>query len=172
MQSQPPAAIPPHEGRAVELGGFGVVFKIDGEATGGAFSVVEHPIQPGTLIFPHVHEHEDEHSFVVAGRIGARVGDHEIPDAGPGSYVLKPRGVPHTYWNGGPAPARVLDIISPAGFERYFEELAELFATEDPLEPDVHELAALVARFRLDRDGETAHNADSDAYALPALRAA
>ncbi|MDQ4131661.1 MAG: cupin domain-containing protein [Actinomycetota bacterium] len=149
MQPQPPAEIPPDEGPSLQLGGFGVVFKVGGEATGGSFSVVEHPIQPGTLIFPHAHRHEDEHSFVVAGHIGARVGDHEIPDAGPGSYVLKPRGVAHAYWNAGPGSARVLDIISPAGFEKYFEELAELFAAENPSEPDVHKLAELIERYGL-----------------------
>jgi hypothetical protein len=52
------------------------------------------------------------------------VGDQEVT-AGPGSYLFKPRGLMHTFWNAGPAPARLLEVIVPAGFEAYFAELAE-----------------------------------------------
>jgi quercetin dioxygenase-like cupin family protein len=112
------------EGSSVWLGGMGVVFKLCGAETGGAFAVVEHPIEPGRLVLPHVHMHEDEYSYVLEGRIGARVGDQEIV-AEQGTYVIKPRGLMHTFWNAGPGPARLLEVISPAGFERYFVELAE-----------------------------------------------
>ena len=73
---------------------------------------------------PHVHLREDEYSYVLEGTIGARVGDHEVV-AGPGSYLFKPRGLMHTFWNAGPGPARILEVIAPAGFETYFAELAE-----------------------------------------------
>jgi len=116
------------EGQSVWLGGVGVEFKIPGELTGGAFSVVEHPLEPGRLIPPHIHHREDELSYVLAGRIGVRIGDDEY-DAGPGTYVWKPRGVPHTFWNPGPEAARLLEIISPAGFERFFAEVGELAET-------------------------------------------
>jgi mannose-6-phosphate isomerase-like protein (cupin superfamily) len=114
----------PGEGRSVSLGGMGVVFKLSGAETRGAFAVVEHPIEPGRLVHPHVHVHEDEYSYVLEGTIGARVGDHEVV-AGQGSYVIKPRGLMHTFWNAGPARARLLEVIAPAGFEKYFIELAE-----------------------------------------------
>jgi quercetin dioxygenase-like cupin family protein len=112
------------EGRSVSLGGMGVVFKVSGANTGGAFAIVEHPIDAGRLVLPHVHRHEDEYSYVLEGTIGARVGDQEIV-AGPGSYVIKPRGLMHTFWNAGPGPARLLEMIAPSGFETYFIELAE-----------------------------------------------
>jgi mannose-6-phosphate isomerase-like protein (cupin superfamily) len=128
--------VKPGEGRSVSLGGMGVVFKISGADTGGAFAVVEHPIEPGRLVLPHVHRHEDEYSYVLEGTIGARVGDHEVT-AGPGSYLFKPRGLMHTFWNAGPGPARILEVIAPAGFETYFAELAE---AGDPERR--HELAA------------------------------
>jgi mannose-6-phosphate isomerase-like protein (cupin superfamily) len=115
------------EGRSVWLGGMGVVFKLSGADTGGAFAVVEHPIEPGRLVLPHVHRHEDEYSYVLEGTIGARVGDHEVAAVGPGSYLLKPRGLMHTFWNAGQRPARLLEVIVPAGFETYFAELAEAF---------------------------------------------
>lgn len=127
--------VAPEEGKEVNLGGLGVVFKISGEETGGAFSVVEHPMEPGRLVPPHTHLNEDELSFVLEGEFGARVGDREIK-AGPGSYIFKPRGVPHTFWNAGPGPARLLEIIFPAGFEKFFEELGALAAADPPLSYD------------------------------------
>ena len=93
--------VKPGEGRSVWLGGMGVVFKISGAETRGAFAVVEHPIDPGRVL-PHVHVHEDEYSYVLEGTIGARVGDHEVV-AGQGSYAIKPRGLMHSFWNAGPA---------------------------------------------------------------------
>ncbi len=59
----------------------GVVFKVSGADTGGAFAVVEHPIEPGRRVLPHVHLHEDEYSYVLDGTIGARVGDHKARHA-------------------------------------------------------------------------------------------
>ena len=114
----------PGEGPSVWLGGMGVVFKLSGAETGGAFAVVEHPIEPGRLVLPHVHTHEDEYSYVLDGTVGVRVGDHDVV-AAQGSYVTKPRGLMHTFWNAGAAPARLLEVIAPAGFEHYFVELAE-----------------------------------------------
>ena len=68
---------------------------------------------------------EDELSYVLEGRIGVRIGDAEY-EAGPGTYVWKPRDVPHTFWNPGPEPARLIEIIWPAGFEQFFARLGEL----------------------------------------------
>ena len=50
-------------------------------------------------------------SYVLEGTIGARVGDQEVA-AGPGSYLFKPRGLMHTFWNVGPGPARLLEVIA------------------------------------------------------------
>ena len=139
-------AVMPGEGPAVSLGGIGVVFKIDGSETGAAFSIVEHPVEPGALVPPHVHTREDEYSFVLEGEVGARIGDRDL-SAGPGAYILKPRGIPHTFWNAGSTPARLLEIISPAGFERYFEEMAALIPAEGM--PDFEKVGELAARYDL-----------------------
>ena len=112
--------------RSVSLGGLDVVFRVSGEETGGVLAVVEHPIEPGVLVPPHVHEREDELTYVVEGEIGARVGEEELPSLGAGQYLWKPRGVPHAFWNASGAPARILDVIIPAGFERFFLELGDL----------------------------------------------
>lgn len=111
------------------------------------FSIVEHPIEPGVLAAPpHTHTNEDEFSFVLEGEIGVRIGDEEFR-ATEGGCVSKPRGVPHTFWNPGTDPATVIEIISPAGFEAYFDELEELLSTGE--EPDLNELGALGERYGL-----------------------
>ena len=133
--------IAPGEGEIVLRGRFGVVRKIPAAATGGAFSVVEHPLEPGALAAPpHTHATTDEYSFVIEGEIGVLMGE-ETFRAPAGSYVLKARGVPHTFWNPGQEPARVLEIISPAGFERYFEELAAILSSTPRRPPDFARIA-------------------------------
>ncbi len=108
---------------------------------------MEHPLEPGVLgAPPHTHSDEDETSFVIEGEIGVLIGEEELR-AGAGSYVLKPRGVPHAFWNPGPEPARVLEIISPAGFERYFEELAGVLSAGGP--PDLGRISEVAGRYGL-----------------------
>ena len=102
----------------------------------GGFSLVEHPIAPRTLAGPsHVHQHEDEYSYVLEGEVGSRSATRCFT-AGPGQLVAKPRGIWHAFWNAGDEPARILEVISPAGFERYFAELAELIPPAVP-QPDL-----------------------------------
>ena len=117
--------VPPGGGRAGDLiGGVGVQLKLDGSDTGGVLSVVEHPFAVGALVPPHVHTREDEFSIVLEGEIGFRSEDQEVV-LGAGGYIVKPRGEVHAMWNAGSVPARMIEIISPAGFERFFEELAD-----------------------------------------------
>jgi len=125
------------------LRGIANLLRIDGDRMAGRVAVVEHPIAPGALVPPHTHTREDEVSYVVRGTIGARVGD-EFITASPGAYVLKPRGIPHAFWNAGPEPAKIVEIIVPAGFERFFAELDEL-ARQGPL--DSHRHAELGVRY-------------------------
>ena len=108
------------------LGSIGVRFVIDGSEAAERFSLVEHPMSPRALAAPlHLHTREDEYSFVLEGRMGALLGD-DVVEAGPGDLVFKPRNQWHTFWNAGDEPCRILEIISPAGFERYFQELVAM----------------------------------------------
>ena len=142
--SQGPRIIGPTEGKAVDLGSVGVRFMAWTEETGGGFSLVEHPIPPKTLVAPlHLHEREDEYSFVLEGRMGALLGD-EVVEAGPGDLVFKPRNQWHTFWNAGDEPCRILEIIAPAGFERFFRELSDMGGA---INADPDELTALGARY-------------------------
>ena len=126
MTSATGPIVGPAQGETVHLYDLGVRFLIDGAQTGGRFSLVEHPLPARSLGSPiHTHHDEDEYSFVLEGRFGVQLGDGVL-EAGPGDLVLKPRGVPHAFWNAGDTPGRLLEIISPAGFEDYFRDLAPL----------------------------------------------
>jgi mannose-6-phosphate isomerase-like protein (cupin superfamily) len=139
--------IGPRDGKAGSLGSIGVRLMIDGAASGGGFSLVEHPMPPRALAAPlHRHTHEDEYSYVLEGRMGALLGD-EVLEAGPGDLVFKPRGQWHTFWNAGDEPARILEIISPAGFEQYFAELVDLGGSRAA---DGRDLGALAQRYGLE----------------------
>src|SRR5438067_13582495 len=112
----------PSHGDEGFLGSIGVRFLIDGIEAGNRFSLVEHPMSPRAPAAPlHLHTREDEYSFVLEGRMGALLGD-DVVEAGPGDLVFKPRNQWHTFWNAGDEPCRILEIISPAGFELFFAE--------------------------------------------------
>jgi quercetin dioxygenase-like cupin family protein len=145
VEPPPLTIVQPGEGESGDLGSVGVQFKLWGHDTGGSVSVVEHPFPVGSLAPPHLHTREDEFSIVTQGEIGFRSGDREVV-LGPGGYITKPRGEMHAMWNAGDTPARLIEIISPAGFENFFHELAELI-TAGPPAPDV--AAELAERYGL-----------------------
>ena len=92
--------VEPAGGKVVLRGTVGVITKVPGSATNGVMAIVEHPVAPRALVPPHVHQDHDEWSYILEGRIGARIGDDEfIAEAG--SYILKPRRIPHAFWNPG-----------------------------------------------------------------------
>jgi quercetin dioxygenase-like cupin family protein len=128
-----PLAVPPGEGKRVKLFGVRFRYKVDHAASGGNLAVLEVVIPPHTLVKPHTHTREDEYTIVHEGTVGVRIGD-EILEGAPGSYLVKPRDIPHAMWNAGDEPARVVEILSPAGAEKYFEELAPVLERHDPPE--------------------------------------
>jgi mannose-6-phosphate isomerase-like protein (cupin superfamily) len=143
----------PRDGERADFPRLGNRFVLRGDDTGGRFALVEHTIGPRALAAPmHVHEREDEYSYVLAGRIGVQIGD-DVLEAGPGRLVLKPRGIAHAFWNPGDEEARVLEIVSPAGFEQYFADLAPALAVDG--EPDFTALAAIQARYGLTMDRDS-----------------
>jgi hypothetical protein len=101
------------------------------------------PVAPGYMVPPHTHWDTDEWSYVLEGEVGARIGDEEL-SAGPGSWILKPRGIMHTFWNRGPLPARIVELLTPGRFEEFFRRsssLAELGELTD------ERLTALAAEY-------------------------
>lgn len=139
----------PKDGKAGMLGAMGVRFMINGAESGGGFSLVEHPLGPRLLGAPlHRHSREDEYSYILEGTVGALLGD-EVVIGKPGDLIFKPRNQWHSLWNAGDEPARLLEIISPAGFERYFEELGDMGGSRVA---DRGALAALAERYGLEMD--------------------
>jgi len=145
-------AIPADSPERVDLGGLGIVWKIEGAEADGRFSVVHHPLAPRALAAPlHRHTREDEYSYVLEGTLGALLGD-DVVTAGPGTWVFKPRDQWHTFWNAGDTPCEIVEIISPAGFENFFRELAQVYATG---QPDLPRFAAACTEFGIDMDPES-----------------
>lgn len=135
----------PEDGTRFDFGGLGVHWKIDGPDTGQRFSVVHHPIAPRALAAPlHFHRKEDELSYVLKGTLGALLGD-DVVTAPPGAWLFKPRGQWHTFWNAGEEPCEIIEIISPAGFENYFREVAAAWG-------DLAKFAAINEKYSLDMD--------------------
>jgi mannose-6-phosphate isomerase-like protein (cupin superfamily) len=126
----------PAETTTATLIAMGARSVMDGGDSEGRFALIEHPIVPRGLACPmHLHTREDEYSFILEGRWGFQLGDRVVYGE-PGDLVYKPRDVWHSFWNASDGPARLLEIISPSGFEHYFGELAELLAKRGGADPD------------------------------------
>ena len=143
-----PTIVAEEEKEFFDFGGLGIRWKIDGNASDGRFSVVHHPIAPRALAAPlHYHHNEDEYSYVLKGKLGALLGD-DVVVAGPGTWVFKPRGQWHTFWNASDEPCEIIEVISPAGFENFFREVSAAWG-------DLEKFAEINARYCLDMDFES-----------------
>lgn len=123
------------------LGG-AIHIRVRSEDTGGTFGLIEQVVPAG---FPgpalHTHPEFEETFYVLEGQIAVRVGD-EAHEADPGTVAVVPRGTPHTFANPSAEPARMLILVTPGGFERYFEALAEVVRATGGFPPQ-QELAAM-----------------------------
>jgi mannose-6-phosphate isomerase-like protein (cupin superfamily) len=152
MSATTARVVGPQEGKLGRLGGLGIRFMIDGAESGGGLALVEHPMEPRALAAPmHRHSREDEYSFVLEGRVGAILGDETVY-AEAGDLLFKPRGQWHTFWNAGDEPVRLLEIISPAGFEQFFETMTDL-AGRGELHPQA--MKSLAAEYGVEVDLES-----------------
>ena len=147
-----PRIIGPEDGKYADIQSIGVRFMAWTGETGGGFSLVEHPMPPRGLAAPlHKHSREDEYSYVLEGRMGALLGKDTVY-AEVGDFVFKPRDQWHTFWNAGDEPCRILEIISPGGFERFFDELGGLMSSADF---DPGQLPEVAGRYGLEVDPES-----------------
>lgn len=148
IHAAPPVIIPADSREVADFGGLGVEWKIDGPASEGRFSVVHHPIAPRALAAPlHYHHNEDEYSYVIEGTLGALLGD-DVVSAEAGTWVHKPRHQWHTFWNAGDTPCLIIEVISPAGFENFFREVAASWG-------DLEKFAEINRKYDLDMDFES-----------------
>ncbi len=108
----------------LDVGGSRVIEHVGGAETNGAVALLEFSIAPGYPVPPpHVHEREDELTYVLEGTLEVQLGD-ETRVLGAGESVLKPRGIPHTFRVHEQSGARFLELLTPAGFEGYFRAAA------------------------------------------------
>jgi mannose-6-phosphate isomerase-like protein (cupin superfamily) len=142
--------IGPQDGERADFPALGNRFIVRSDDTGGRFALIEHTVAPRSLGAPtHVHRNEDEYSYVLSGEVGVQLGDEALT-AGRGETVVKPRGVPHAFWNPGDEEVRLLELISPGAFERYFVEMAPLLNVEG--ERDFERIGEVQARYGLSMD--------------------
>lgn len=137
--------VPPGEGKSLRIMDNRVEIKADGGHTGGAFAVLEYVMAPQTPGPPqHIHRRTDEAFYVLEGELIFHVADRALV-AGPGDFVLIPRGVVHTFENAAPSEARFLEVTSPADFAGYFEELAAVASNGG--RPDPATMRALYEKY-------------------------
>lgn len=123
-----PVHISSDGGRKINVLGIPMVIRIHGRDTDGIVSAVESHDVPGGGPPPHIHHREDETFQILEGDYEWMVGDQKFI-ARKGATVFAPRGIPHTYRYLGQAPGRLMCVITPSGFEGFFEEI-------DALSPD------------------------------------
>ncbi len=121
----------------LELGGSRVSEHLGGDHTGGVLALLEFRIEPSYAVPPpHVHEHEDEITYVLEGALEVTVGD-EVRVLRAGESIFKPRKVPHAFAIAGERHVRFLETITPAGFERYFRAIAEMVGKTGEVNRDI-----------------------------------
>ena len=144
--------IGPGEGKRFSgrAGGYVLETKATDDHTRGAYAFQEMTVAPGfPWIPPHIHHNEDEALYGLEGEIAVRVGD-QMHTIGPGTFVLMPRGVVHTFSNPGTVPAKVLVVSSPGAVIGYFEEAAALTNASPTGQPDMQQLGALAAKYGIE----------------------
>jgi quercetin dioxygenase-like cupin family protein len=134
-------------GQSVFFRALGTTYKVLSSSVGGAAAIVEHTLQAKSLGAPmHKHTHENEISFVLDGELSV-IQNGEVQTAGPGQYVVKPKGIFHTFWNAGDHTVRFVEIITPGNFEYYFAELAPFLIPGQP--PQMDKVRETVAKYGL-----------------------
>ena len=120
--------------------GIPMVIRIHGSETGGVVSAVESHDVPNGGPPPHIHRREDETFQVLEGEYEFTV-DGKSFVAGKGTTLFAPRGIPHTYRYLGQTPGRLMCVITPAGFEGFFEAIGALSPAQQQDIPGVITIA-------------------------------
>jgi mannose-6-phosphate isomerase-like protein (cupin superfamily) len=136
-----PIQVPNNGGRSVNILGIPLWIRVHGQDTNGTLSVVESHDVPGGGPPPHIHQREDETFQILEGDYEWTVGDKKFM-AGKGDTIFAPRGVMHTYRYLGQTPGRLMCVITPSGFEGFFEEVGALTPQQQQEIARVMEVAA------------------------------
>ena len=135
-----PILTPADGGKPVNILGIPMLIRIHGRDTNGTVSVVESHDVPGGGPPPHIHHREDETFQILEGDYEWTVGGKTFI-AQSGATIFAPRGVAHTYRYLGQTPGRLMCVITPAGFEGFFEEIGAMSPQQQQDIPRVLEIA-------------------------------
>jgi len=135
-----PILTPSAGGKKVNVLGIPMVIRLQGGETGGVLSVVESHDVPGGGPPPHIHHHEDETFQILEGEYEWTVGGETLI-AQQGTTIFAPRGIAHTYRYLGQTPGRLMCVITPSGFEGFFEEIGAMSPQQQQDIPRVMEIA-------------------------------
>ena len=135
-----PILIPSDGGKKINVLGIPMVIRVHGRDTGGVISAVESHDVPGGGPPPHIHHREDETFQVLEGEYEWTVGGEKFI-AQKGATIFAPRGIPHTYRYLGQTPGSLMCVITPSGFEGFFEEIGALSSQPAQNIPRVREIA-------------------------------
>jgi len=135
-----PIEVPSDGGKQVNVLGTPMLIRIHGRDTGGVLSVVETHDLPGGGPPPHIHHCEDETFQILEGEYEFTVAGKSFI-AKPGTTLFAPRGVPHTYRYLGQTPGRLMCVITPSGFEKFFEKIGAMSPQQQQDIPRVMEIA-------------------------------
>jgi mannose-6-phosphate isomerase-like protein (cupin superfamily) len=143
----------PGEGEAWWWVGVLATIKATKEQTGGRYTLVEILAPEGYPGVLHVHHSEDEGFWILEGELTFYVGDQTLK-ARPGSLLFGPKDVPHAFTVDS-GPARLLFVLSPAGFEDLIREMGEPARErtippppeEPPGEAEMQQMAAIAAKY-------------------------
>lgn len=141
-----PVHTPSDGGKQVNILGIPMVIRLHGRDTNGVVSAVESHDVPGGGPPPHIHRREDETFQILEGEYEFMVGGQTIL-AKPGTTLFAPRGIPHTYRYLGQTPGRLLCVITPAGFEDFFEEIGALTSQQ---QQDILRVMEIAKKFGLE----------------------
>ncbi len=148
--------VAPGEGASFWVAGGSITQKLASEDTDGTFALLEEINQPEGGPPPHINHREDEAFYVLEGELEFMVDGHPIR-AIAGSVVYVPRGKPHAFRNVGTTPSRMLILATPAGMEKFFEEVGD--PVTDPSAPppfgraEVEKILAAAPKYGLEMLG-------------------
>ncbi len=127
LDAVPPAqaeVIAPGEGEKTDNGL--MVYKIRAGKLGNYWSMMEGELEPLQLLAPHTHDDYDQAVYLIEGELefefGGKGGQRYRGVAG--SYVVKPRGLSHTFWNPGDKLVRYIELSANVTFEHFVDESA------------------------------------------------
>jgi quercetin dioxygenase-like cupin family protein len=133
--------------QSVHFRALGTTYKVLSESVGGSAAIVEHTLDAKCLGAPmHKHTRENEISYVLEGELSV-IQNGEVQTAKPGEYIVKPKEIFHTFWNGGDKMVRFIEIITPGNFEYYFAELAPFLLKGHP--PQIEKVRETAQKYGL-----------------------